>query len=164
MSLLARARAARRLPLEQRPVARLADRRGYVSLVQPFFLIASATRLTLSTRSSSFKGYFRHALFRPVGKTTAERSKGVRMHGHTDFGLTTLLFSVPISCLQIWGHDEAWHYVPYKAGALGKSRSWPATCFIDQADRPCCPRCRRSSSGQHWRGTLPSLLLPVLRL
>lgn len=43
------------------------------------------------------------------------------MHGHTDFGLTTLLFSVPISCLQIWGHDEAWHYVPYKAGALGRS-------------------------------------------
>ena len=40
------------------------------------------------------------------------------MHGHTDFGLTTLLFSVPISCLQIWGHDEEWHYVPYKPGAL----------------------------------------------
>ncbi|KAF4212245.1 hypothetical protein CNMCM6805_010446 [Aspergillus fumigatiaffinis] len=44
--------------------------------------------------------------------------RGLRMHGHTDFGLTTLLFSVPISCLQIWGRDEQWYYVPYKPGAL----------------------------------------------
>lgn len=64
------------------------------------------------------EGYFRHALFRPVQKQTEEASKGLRMHGHTDFGLTTLLFSVPISCLQIWGRDEEWHYVPYKPGAL----------------------------------------------
>ncbi|RSH93583.1 hypothetical protein EHS25_007941 [Saitozyma podzolica] len=64
------------------------------------------------------EGYFRHALFRPVQKTTEAASKGLRMHGHTDFGTTTQLFSVPISCLQIWGRDEAWHYVPYKPGAL----------------------------------------------
>lgn len=64
------------------------------------------------------EGYFRHALFRPVQKSTEEASKGLRMHGHTDFGLTTLLFSVPISCLQIWGRDEQWYYVPYKPGAL----------------------------------------------
>ncbi|KAF1972955.1 Clavaminate synthase-like protein [Bimuria novae-zelandiae CBS 107.79] len=64
------------------------------------------------------EGYFRHALFRPVQKSTEEASKGLRMHGHTDFGLTTLLFSVPISCLQIWGQDEKWYYVPYKPGAL----------------------------------------------
>lgn len=37
---------------------------------------------------------------------------------HTDFGLTTLLFSVPVSCLQIWGDDQQWRYVPYKPGAL----------------------------------------------
>ncbi|KAF2152788.1 putative gibberellin 3-beta hydroxylase [Myriangium duriaei CBS 260.36] len=64
------------------------------------------------------EGYFRHALFRPVQKETEVASKGLRMHGHTDFGLTTLLFSVPISCLQIWGRDEEWRYVPYKPGAL----------------------------------------------
>lgn len=64
------------------------------------------------------EGYFRHALFRPVQKQTEEASKGLRMHGHTDFGLTTLLFSVPISCLQIWGRDERWYYVPYRPGAL----------------------------------------------
>ncbi|KAJ9623795.1 hypothetical protein H2204_011087 [Knufia peltigerae] len=68
--------------------------------------------------SPTGEGYFRHALFRPVQKETQEASKGLRMHGHTDFGLTTLLFSVPISCLQIWGRDEKWYYVPYKPGAL----------------------------------------------
>jgi isopenicillin N synthase-like dioxygenase len=68
--------------------------------------------------SPTGEGYFRHALFRPVQKDTQEASKGLRMHGHTDFGLTTLLFSVPISCLQIWGQDEQWYYVPYKPGAL----------------------------------------------
>ncbi|WVQ63226.1 hypothetical protein V866_005544 [Kwoniella sp. B9012] len=71
-----------------------------------------------SKGSPTGEGYFRHAIFRPVQKETQEASKGLRMHGHTDFGLTTLLFSVPISCLQIWGHDEQWHYVPYKPGAL----------------------------------------------
>ncbi|KAK5132630.1 hypothetical protein LTR08_008752 [Meristemomyces frigidus] len=68
--------------------------------------------------SPTGEGYFRHALFRPVEKETEKASKGLRMHGHTDFGLTTLLFSVPISCLQIWGRDEEWYYVPYKPGAL----------------------------------------------
>ncbi|KAJ4396818.1 hypothetical protein N0V93_001040 [Gnomoniopsis smithogilvyi] len=64
------------------------------------------------------EGYFRHALFRPVGEQTRQQSKGLRMHGHTDFGLTTMLFSVPISCLQIWGQDEKWYYAPYHPGAL----------------------------------------------
>ncbi|KAI4740670.1 Clavaminate synthase-like protein [Aureobasidium sp. EXF-12298] len=68
--------------------------------------------------SPSGEGYFRHALFRPVNEKTLEKSKNIRMHGHTDFGLTTLLFSVPISCLQIWGKDEQWHYAPYRPGAL----------------------------------------------
>ena len=68
--------------------------------------------------SPTGEGYFRHALFRPVPESTQAASKGLRMHGHTDFGLTTLLFSVPISCLQIWGRDEKWYYVPYKPGAL----------------------------------------------
>jgi hypothetical protein len=40
------------------------------------------------------------------------------MHGHADFGLTTLLFSVPVSCLQIWTQAEEWLYVPYHPGAL----------------------------------------------
>ncbi len=52
------------------------------------------------------------------------------MHGHTDYGksfsesdselegTTTLLFSVPISSLQIWGNDDKWRYVGYSPGSL----------------------------------------------
>ncbi|WVQ64258.1 uncharacterized protein L199_002420 [Kwoniella botswanensis] len=71
-----------------------------------------------SKGSPSGEGYFRHAIFRPVDENTDKSSRGVRMQGHTDYGTTTLLFSVPISCLQIYGKDEEWHYVPYKPGAL----------------------------------------------
>ncbi|CAG9988866.1 unnamed protein product [Clonostachys byssicola] len=73
--------------------------------------------------SPTGEGYFRHALFRPVKKETEEASKGNRRFltkvlAHSDFGLTTQLFSVPVSCLQIWGKDEQWYYVPYRPGAL----------------------------------------------
>ncbi|PYH42420.1 Clavaminate synthase-like protein [Aspergillus saccharolyticus JOP 1030-1] len=68
--------------------------------------------------SSTGEGFFGHALFRPPPQETLSRSKGIKMHGHTDFGLTILLFSVPVSCLQIWGRDEQWYYVPYRPGAL----------------------------------------------
>ena len=68
--------------------------------------------------SPTGEGYFRHALFRPVDETVYGSSKGLRMHGHTDFGTSTMLFSVPISCLQIWGNDEQWRYAPYRPGAL----------------------------------------------
>jgi hypothetical protein len=64
------------------------------------------------------EGYFRHALFRPFTAEAEKLSKGLRFHGHCDYGTTTLLFSVPVTQLQIWGTDEQWRYVPYKAGAL----------------------------------------------
>ncbi|KAL7418640.1 hypothetical protein Q5752_007098 [Cryptotrichosporon argae] len=64
------------------------------------------------------QGYFRHALFYPVGEEHRNSSNGLRMNGHTDYGLTTLLFSVPITALQVWGRDEEWHYVKYNPGAL----------------------------------------------
>jgi isopenicillin N synthase-like dioxygenase len=63
------------------------------------------------------EGYFRHALFYPLGEQR-ESMKGVRMYGHTDYGTTTLLFSVPITALQIFGKDNRWRYVKYKPGAL----------------------------------------------
>ncbi|KAK8864129.1 hypothetical protein IAR55_001375 [Kwoniella newhampshirensis] len=62
------------------------------------------------------EGYFRHALFRPTKQDFQEQSGGLRMNG--DYGTTTLLFSVPISCLQIWGKDGKWRYVKYEPGAL----------------------------------------------
>jgi isopenicillin N synthase-like dioxygenase len=64
------------------------------------------------------EGYYRHALFHPLRGQHRESMKGVRMYGHTDYGTTTLLFSVPITALQIWGKDNRWRYVKYKPGAL----------------------------------------------
>ena len=63
------------------------------------------------------EGYLRHALFYPF-KHQEKRGENLRMFGHTDFGTTTLLFSVPITCLQIWGRDQRWRYVKYSPGAL----------------------------------------------
>ncbi|WWD18847.1 hypothetical protein CI109_103302 [Kwoniella shandongensis] len=62
------------------------------------------------------EGYFRHALFQPIKKDFKEKSGGLRMNG--DYGTTTMLFSVPISSLQIWGVDGKWRYVKYEPGAL----------------------------------------------
>lgn len=36
---------------------------------------------------------------------------------HTDYGTTTLLFSVPVTALQIWSGNR-WKYVKYNPGAL----------------------------------------------
>lgn len=63
-------------------------------------------------------GYFRHALYYPLPDEVKESRKGVRMYGHTDYGTTTLLFSVPITGLQIWTKNNAWRYVPYSQGAI----------------------------------------------
>jgi len=64
------------------------------------------------------EGYFRHALFYPLEGEHKRAMNGVRMYGHTDYGTTTLLFSVPVTALQIWTKENKWKYVPYKPGAL----------------------------------------------
>lgn len=63
-------------------------------------------------------GYFRHALFHPLPAADKARRKGVRMHGHTDYGTTTLLFSVPVTALHIWSREARWQPVRYQPGAL----------------------------------------------
>ena len=63
-------------------------------------------------------GYFRHALFYPLLGEDKERRKGVRMYGHTDYGTTTLLFSVPVTALHIWCRQSKWQPVKYNPGAL----------------------------------------------
>ncbi|KAH6721204.1 hypothetical protein BKA61DRAFT_153200 [Leptodontidium sp. MPI-SDFR-AT-0119] len=62
-------------------------------------------------------GYFRHALYYPLDEESRVARKGVRMYGHTDYGTTTFLFSVPVTALQIWKEDK-WRYVKYNPGAL----------------------------------------------
>ncbi|EIW67159.1 hypothetical protein TREMEDRAFT_33907 [Tremella mesenterica DSM 1558] len=64
------------------------------------------------------EGYFRQMMFHP---TTAERNKAagnVQMHGHQDYGITTLLLSQPIAALQVLGKDDKWRYVKYKPGGM----------------------------------------------
>lgn len=63
-------------------------------------------------------GYFRHALFYPLLGDDKERRKGVRMYGHTDYGTTTLLFSVPVTALHIFSREKKWQPVKYNPGAL----------------------------------------------
>ncbi|KAK5115224.1 hypothetical protein LTR85_009982 [Meristemomyces frigidus] len=63
-------------------------------------------------------GYFRHALFYPLLGEDKERRKGVRMYGHTDYGITTLLFSVPVTALHIFSREKRWQPVKYNPGAL----------------------------------------------
>ncbi|KAI1778466.1 gibberellin 3-beta hydroxylase [Hypoxylon cercidicola] len=64
-------------------------------------------------------GYFRHALFHPLESDVKERMAGIRMMGHTDYGTTTMLFSVPVTALQICPkRDGNWKYVKYNPGAL----------------------------------------------
>ena len=40
------------------------------------------------------------------------------MYGHTDYGTTTLLFSVPVTCLHIWSKQNKWQPVKYSPGSL----------------------------------------------
>ena len=40
------------------------------------------------------------------------------MHGHTDYGTTTFLFSVPVTALHIWSRVQRWQPVKYQPGAL----------------------------------------------
>jgi isopenicillin N synthase-like dioxygenase len=63
-------------------------------------------------------GYYRHALFYPLPEEDRVRRKGVRMYGHTDYGITTLLFSIPITALQIWTTQGKWQPVRYNPGSL----------------------------------------------
>ncbi|EMC95879.1 hypothetical protein BAUCODRAFT_139931 [Baudoinia panamericana UAMH 10762] len=63
-------------------------------------------------------GYFRHALFHPLLGEDKKRRKSVRMYGHTDYGTTTLLFSVPVTALHIWSKQDRWQPVKYNPGAL----------------------------------------------
>ena len=39
-------------------------------------------------------------------------------YGHTDYGTTTLLFSVPVTALHIWSRNNKWQPVKYNPGAL----------------------------------------------
>ncbi|ORY26774.1 hypothetical protein BCR39DRAFT_594660 [Naematelia encephala] len=60
------------------------------------------------------EGYLRHALYHPQHG----EGNGVRLYGHTDYGTTTMLWSVPVSALMVLSRDNKWRYVKYNPGAL----------------------------------------------
>ncbi|WVQ81830.1 hypothetical protein IAT38_003957 [Cryptococcus sp. DSM 104549] len=63
------------------------------------------------------EGYFRQMMFHPV--SAADRKKAdVQMHGHQDYGVTTLLLSQPIAALQVLDKDGEWKFVKYKKGGM----------------------------------------------
>ncbi|WWC93855.1 hypothetical protein V866_000691 [Kwoniella sp. B9012] len=76
------------------------------------------------------EGYFRFVCYRPMEE--GQEGASMRIHGsnydparitpaddHIDIGTTTLLFSVPITALQVWNSKaEKWQWVKYKPGAL----------------------------------------------
>ncbi len=56
--------------------------------------------------------------FSTLPEEESNRQKGIRLDGHTDYGTTTLLFSVPVTALHIWTRKNKWQPVKYKPGAL----------------------------------------------
>lgn len=64
------------------------------------------------------EGYFRHALYYPLDEEISAQRNAVRMYGHRDYGCLTLLFSVPVTALQVFGRDGKWRFVKYNPGAL----------------------------------------------
>jgi isopenicillin N synthase-like dioxygenase len=102
------------------------------------------------------EGYLRHALFHPFKHQEKGMGEGLKMFGHTDFGTTTLLFSVPVTCLQIWGRDDIWRYVEYSPGALVVNigdtleREW--TVISDEV--------RHANGLSRFRGSFPSYTTP----
>ncbi|KKY25522.1 putative gibberellin 3-beta [Phaeomoniella chlamydospora] len=71
------------------------------------------------TSSPVGEGYFRHALYYPLDEATRSERQAVRMYGHRDYGILTLLFSVPVTGLQVFSAtDKKWRFVKYNPGAL----------------------------------------------
>ena len=85
------------------------------------------------------EGYLRHALFHPLDEQLRQKREAVRMYGewdfikldeadhmhmltklpgHRDYGSLTLLFSVPVTALQVFSRDKKWRFVKYNPGSL----------------------------------------------
>ncbi|WWC94644.1 hypothetical protein V866_001491 [Kwoniella sp. B9012] len=63
------------------------------------------------------EGYFRQMMFHPPPAEHRKKSD-VQMHGHQDYGITTLLLSQPIAALQVLSADGQWRFVKYKPGGM----------------------------------------------
>lgn len=60
----------------------------------------------------------RYALYRPAPKDDDDASHGVRLQGHTDFNSVTILWSQPITSLEVLMPDNKWRMVRYRPNAI----------------------------------------------
>ncbi|WFD33707.1 hypothetical protein MCUN1_000520 [Malassezia cuniculi] len=60
----------------------------------------------------------RYANYRPASKEEDQTNGGVRLQGHTDFNSVTLLWSQPITSLEVLMPDNKWRFVRHRPNAL----------------------------------------------
>ncbi|WFD41734.1 hypothetical protein MPSI1_000370 [Malassezia psittaci] len=60
----------------------------------------------------------RYALYRPAPKEDDEKSNGVRLQGHTDFNSVSILWSQPITSLEVLMPDGKWRMVRHRPNSL----------------------------------------------
>jgi len=75
------------------------------------------------TKIHSFEGpanetYVRFMKYYPRSQEDEDKSKNVWLKGHTDFGSITILWSQPVSALQILSPDGKWRWVKHIDNAL----------------------------------------------
>ena len=60
----------------------------------------------------------RYAMYRPPSKEDDEASGGVRLQGHSDFNSITILWSQPITSLEVLMPDNKWRFVRHRPNAI----------------------------------------------
>ena len=60
----------------------------------------------------------RYALYRPAPKEEDDKVSGVRLQGHTDFNSVSILWSQPITSLEVLMPDNKWRMVRHRPNAL----------------------------------------------
>ncbi|WFD40107.1 uncharacterized protein MJAP1_003092 [Malassezia japonica] len=60
----------------------------------------------------------RYALYRPPPKEDDQAVSGVRLQGHTDFNSVSILWSQPITSLEVLMPDNKWRMVRYRPNAI----------------------------------------------
>ncbi|KAF5352063.1 hypothetical protein D9758_009429 [Tetrapyrgos nigripes] len=64
------------------------------------------------------ESYVRFMKYYPRSEEDELNSKNVWLKGHTDFGTITILYSQPVSALQIFGLDGRWRWIKHIENAL----------------------------------------------
>ena len=60
----------------------------------------------------------RYAVYRPPPKEEDDAVNGVRLQGHTDFNSVSILWSQPITSLEVLMPDNTWRFVKHRPNAL----------------------------------------------